>query len=159
MEDLRAIKYALGIRITQSKESICLIQDKFIKQIVVEFRIEKAKAPLSPLPRNYKELKTLTLEPPKQPPFNFRHAVGLLQYLVQRTRPDLSFATSFLSQFLESPCEPHYQALIHTLKYVSGTKNFSLKLGQNHLNHLKSEIVGFTDSDWGGGTEKKSFSG
>ncbi|MBW0465060.1 hypothetical protein O181_004775 [Austropuccinia psidii MF-1] len=159
MEDLGAIKYALGIRITQSKESICLIQDKFIKQILLEFSIEKAKAPPSPLPSNYKELRTLTLKPPKQPPFNFRRAVGLLQYLVQCTRPNLSFATSFISQFLESPCEPHYQALIHTLKYISGMKHFSLKLGQNHLNHLKSEIVGFTDSDWGGGTEKKSFSG
>ncbi|MBW0482379.1 hypothetical protein O181_022094 [Austropuccinia psidii MF-1] len=145
MEDLGAIKYALGIRITQLEESICLIQDKLIIQIVVEFRIKKEKAPPSPLPRNSKELKTLTLEPPKQPPFNFRHAVGLLQYLVQFTRPNLSFATSFLSQFLESPCEPHYQVLIHTLKYVSGTKHFSLKLDQTHLNHLKSEIVGFTD--------------
>ncbi|MBW0479363.1 hypothetical protein O181_019078 [Austropuccinia psidii MF-1] len=159
MEDLRAIKYALGIRITQLEESIFLIQDKFIKQILVEFSIEKAKAPLPPLPSNYKELKNLALEPPKQPPFNFQRAVGLLQYLVQCTRPNLSFAKSFLSQFLESPCEPHYQALIHTLKYVSGTKHFSLKLGQNHLNHLKSEIIRFTDSDWGGGTEKKSFSG
>ncbi|MBW0547929.1 hypothetical protein O181_087644 [Austropuccinia psidii MF-1] len=71
MEDLGKIKYTLGIRITQSEESITLIQDKFIKQILVEFRIEQAKAPQSSLPRNYKELKTLTLEPPKQPPFNF----------------------------------------------------------------------------------------
>ncbi|MBW0559888.1 hypothetical protein O181_099603 [Austropuccinia psidii MF-1] len=71
MEDLGKIKYALGIRITQLGESITLIQDKFIKQILVEFSIEQAKDPPSPLPSNYKELKTLTPEPPKQPPFNF----------------------------------------------------------------------------------------
>ncbi|MBW0470525.1 hypothetical protein O181_010240 [Austropuccinia psidii MF-1] len=159
MEDLGKIKYALGIRITQLEESITLIQDIFIKQILVEFRIEQPKDPQSPLPSNYKELKTLTLEPPKQPPFNFQRAVGLLQYLVQCTRPNLSFTTSFLSQFLESPCGPHYQAVIHTLKYVSGTKFFSLKLSQNHTNCVKTKIVGYTDSDWGGGTEKKSFSG
>ncbi|MBW0519012.1 hypothetical protein O181_058727 [Austropuccinia psidii MF-1] len=27
------------------------------------------------------------------------------------------------------------------------------------MKHSKTQILGFTDSDWGGGTEKKSFSG
>ncbi|MBW0561999.1 hypothetical protein O181_101714 [Austropuccinia psidii MF-1] len=159
MEDLGKIKSALGIRITQTQELVSLTQDKFINQILVEFSIEQAKAPLSPLPINYKELKNLTSTPRKLPPFNFQCAVGLLQYLVQCTRPNLSFATSYLSQFIESSCKPHYQAVIHTLKYVSGTQHFTLTLGQNYLNHPDSEIPGFTDSDWGGSTEKKSFSG
>ncbi|MBW0505132.1 hypothetical protein O181_044847 [Austropuccinia psidii MF-1] len=151
MEDLGKIKYALGIRITQTQELASLIKDKFINQILVKFSIEQAKAPSSPLPSNYKEPKTLTSTPPKLPPFNFQSGVGLLQYLVQCTRPNLSFSTSYLSRFLESPCKPHYQAVIHTLKYVSITQHFTLTLGQNYLNHLHS--------DWGGSSEKKSFSG
>ncbi|MBW0478654.1 hypothetical protein O181_018369 [Austropuccinia psidii MF-1] len=90
MEDLGKIKYKLSIRIAQPEEAITLFQNKFIKHILVEFSIEQAKAPPSPLLRNYKELKTVTLEPPKQHPFNFRRGVGLIQYLVQCTRPDLS---------------------------------------------------------------------
>ncbi|MBW0487558.1 hypothetical protein O181_027273 [Austropuccinia psidii MF-1] len=101
----------------------------------IEFSIEQAKAPPSPLPSNYKELKTLTLEPPKQPPFNFQHAVGLLQYLVQCTRPNLCFATSFLSQFLESPA-----------------------WSKSHQSPEKQNC-GLYQLRLGGGTEKKSFSG
>ncbi|MBW0547422.1 hypothetical protein O181_087137 [Austropuccinia psidii MF-1] len=114
---------------------------------------------MAPLPRNYKELKSHENYTTIPPPFNFRRALGLLQYIVQCTRPDLSFAISFLSQFLENPKDMHYKALIHTLKYLSGTQNFMLKLGINLMSHSETQIFGFTDSDWGGGTEKKSFSG
>ncbi|MBW0497553.1 hypothetical protein O181_037268 [Austropuccinia psidii MF-1] len=162
MEDLGTVKYALGICINQNKEYISLIQDKFIHQILTEFSIDQARPPMAPLPSNYKELKDLKDHENKitsSPPFNFRRVLGLLQYIVQCTCPDLSFAASFLSQFLENPKDAHYKALIHTLKYLSGTQTFMLKLGSNLVSHSKTEILGFTDSDWGGGTERKSFSG
>ncbi|MBW0477281.1 hypothetical protein O181_016996 [Austropuccinia psidii MF-1] len=47
MEDLRSVKYALGIRITQSTEGISMIQDKLIQQILSEFTLENAR-PLPP---------------------------------------------------------------------------------------------------------------
>ncbi|MBW0536281.1 hypothetical protein O181_075996 [Austropuccinia psidii MF-1] len=159
MEDLGTVKYALGIRINQQEEYILLVQDKFIHQILTEFSINQVKPTLAPLPSNYKELKILESNTTIPPPFNYRRALGLIQYIVQCTRPDLSFATSFLSHFLENPKGVHYRALIHTLKYLLGTQNFMLKLGSNLMSHSKTQVFGFTDSDWGGGTEKKSFSG
>ncbi|MBW0472359.1 hypothetical protein O181_012074 [Austropuccinia psidii MF-1] len=143
MEDLGMVKYALGIQINQNKEYISLIQDKFIHQILTEFSVNQASHGTS----SYSPL------------FNFRRASGLLQYIVQCTKPDLSFAASFLSQFLENPKDVHYKALIHTLKYLSGTQTFMLKLGSNFVSHSKTEILGFTDSNWRGGTKRKSFSG
>ncbi|MBW0541943.1 hypothetical protein O181_081658 [Austropuccinia psidii MF-1] len=159
MEDLGTVKYALGIQINQQEEYISLVQDKFIHQILTEFSINQVKPTLAPLPSNYKELKSLESNTTNTPPFNYRRALGLLQYIVQCTRPDLSFATSFLSQFLENPKDIHYKALIHTLKYLLGTQKFMLKLGSNLMSHSKTQVFGFTDSNWGGGTEKKSFSG
>ncbi|MBW0577314.1 hypothetical protein O181_117029 [Austropuccinia psidii MF-1] len=159
MEDLGTVKYALGIRINQNRECISLVQDKFIHQILTKFSIDQVEPPMAPLPSNYKELKSHENYTTIPPPFNFRRALGLLQYIVQCTRPDLSFATSFLSQFLENPKDIHHKALIHTLKYLSGTQNFMLKLGINLMSHSKAQAFGFTDSYWGGGTEKKLFSG
>ncbi|MBW0566499.1 hypothetical protein O181_106214 [Austropuccinia psidii MF-1] len=159
MEDLGNVKYALGIRIKQNKEYISLIQDKFVHQILTEFNVNQVQPPSAPLPSNYKDLKNLEGKPVEPPPFNFRRAVGLIQYLVQCTQTDLSFATSFLSQFLENPKYEHYKAVVHTLKYLSGTRQFTLNLGRNLMIHPDSQIYGFTNSDWGGGTEKKSFSG
>ncbi|MBW0497850.1 hypothetical protein O181_037565 [Austropuccinia psidii MF-1] len=71
----------------------------------------------------------------------------------------MSFATPFLSQFLEDPKDELYKAVVHTLKYVSGTRQFTLNLGRNLMIHPDCQIYGITDSDLGGGTEKKSFSG
>ncbi|MBW0462244.1 hypothetical protein O181_001959 [Austropuccinia psidii MF-1] len=39
----------------------------------------------------------------KSPEFDYRQAIGLLNYLVSCTRPDLAFVTAALSQFLEKP--------------------------------------------------------
>ncbi|MBW0466862.1 hypothetical protein O181_006577 [Austropuccinia psidii MF-1] len=120
MEDLGVVKYTLGIRITQNKENISLIQDKFIKQILTEFKTNQIRPPSAPLPFNYKELKISGDNIANPPPFNYRRAVGLLQYIIQCTQHDLAFATSFLSQFLEDAKDPHYKAITHTLKYLSG---------------------------------------
>ncbi|MBW0545431.1 hypothetical protein O181_085146 [Austropuccinia psidii MF-1] len=120
------------------------------------------RPPIEPLPSNYKELKDLKDHENKttsSPPFNFRRALALLQYIVQCTLPDLSFATSFLSQFLENPKDVHYKALIHTLNYLSVTQTFMLKLGSNFVSHSKTKILRFTYSNWKGGTKRKSFSG
>ncbi|MBW0543580.1 hypothetical protein O181_083295 [Austropuccinia psidii MF-1] len=159
MEDLGNVKYALGIRIRQNKEYISLIQDKFVHQILNEFNVNQVQPPSAPLPSNYKYLKNLEGRPAEPPRFNLRRAVGLLQYLVQCTQPDLPFSASFLSQFLEYPKDEHYKAVFHMLKRLSTTREFTLNLGRNQIMHPDSQIYGFTNSDWGGGTEKKSFSG
>ncbi|MBW0478760.1 hypothetical protein O181_018475 [Austropuccinia psidii MF-1] len=157
MEDLGQIKYALGIRIPQLKDYISPIQDKFIKNILEEFNLTNCFHTTSPLPgnsRSFKHLPTKSIDHP----FNYHRAIGLLQYLVQCTRPNLAFATSFLSQFLEDPRDIHFNAVKHVLAYLNSTKNYNLRLGQNSLKHQQNHILGFTDSDWGGSKESKSFS-
>ncbi|MBW0501578.1 hypothetical protein O181_041293 [Austropuccinia psidii MF-1] len=154
MEDLNVSKYALGIRIIQKKEYTSLIQDKMISKILTEFDIKKCRGNSSPLPSNYQELKNQDLCTSPNIPFNYCRVIGLLQYLVQCTRPDLAFAISYLSQFLEFPKDRHYQAVIHALKYLSFTRTLELKLGVQGLAHSSEEVLCFTNSDWGGALEK-----
>ncbi|KAH9464516.1 hypothetical protein Pst134EB_033278 [Puccinia striiformis f. sp. tritici] len=159
MEDLGLAKYALGIRIIQEKGSIKLIQDKYIHSILTEFQVYNDKDTAIPLPNNYNTLKFTPSEAPHQPPFNYRRVVGLLQYVVQCTRPDLAFAVSFLSQFLEDPKISHYQAARHTLRYLCHTKSNVLILGQNDLSRQPHELVGYSDSDWNGSKAWNSYAG
>jgi len=42
------------------------------------------------------------------------------------TRPDISFAVSVVSQFLNSPCQEHMNALIRILKYIKGAPGKAL---------------------------------
>jgi len=159
MEDLGIAKYALGIRIIQEKGSIKLIQDKYIHSILTEFQVYNDRDTNIPLPNNYNTLKFTPSDTPDQPPFNYRRVVGLLQYVVQCTRPDLAFAVSFLSQFLEDPKISHYQAARHALRYLCHTKSKVLILGQNDLNRKPHELVGYSDSDWNGSKAWNSYAG
>ncbi|KAI7954364.1 hypothetical protein MJO28_004764 [Puccinia striiformis f. sp. tritici] len=159
MEDLGLSKYALGIRIIQGQGPIKLIQDKYIASILDEFQVHNDRNTEIPLPNNYQTLKFSPAEAPETPPFNYRRVVGLLQYVVQCTRPDLAFAVSFLSQFLEEPKISHYQAARHTLRYLSHTKEKLLILGQNDLDRGNHELVGYSDSDWNGSKAWNSYAG
>ncbi|MBW0536164.1 hypothetical protein O181_075879 [Austropuccinia psidii MF-1] len=135
MEDLGTVKYVLGIRITQETNCVTLIQDKLIDQILTEFKMINCRPSSSPLPSNIKDLKNNPELPCTKPPFSYRQAIGSLQYLVQCTCPNLAFSVSFISQFLEAPTESHFNTLDHVFKYLVGTKEYSLKLGQNGIQH------------------------
>ncbi|MBW0473453.1 hypothetical protein O181_013168 [Austropuccinia psidii MF-1] len=110
-----------------------------------------------PLPRNCKSFRDLPTQEITHP-FNYWRVIGLLQYLAQCTRPYQAYSTAFLSQYLENPKDLPFNASKHVLAYLSCTQHFDLCLGQNRLNHQKDQLLGFTDSDWGGGEGYKSFS-
>ena len=55
----------------------------------------------------------------------YRSLIGNLLYSTA-TRPDLMFAASFLSRFMNSPSENHYGAVKRMLRYVKGTADFGI---------------------------------
>ena len=59
-------------------------------------------------------------EEPLRDPRIYRRLVGKLNYLTI-TRPDISFPMRVVSQFLQSPCDSHWDAAIRILRYVKGT--------------------------------------
>src|ERR1044072_2302498 len=80
---------------------------------------------------------------------------GKLNYLTV-TRPDIYFAVSVVSQFLNSPCEGHWDAVIRILKYIKGAPgNGLLYEDKGH-----ARVVGYSDADWAGSpTDRRSTSG
>ncbi|MBW0539129.1 hypothetical protein O181_078844 [Austropuccinia psidii MF-1] len=76
---------------------------------------------------------------------NFRSAIGSINYLSSATRPDLSFAVSTLSQYLECPGIRHWHAFLHVLRYLKGTQDMGIHYPEN----LPKGIVGWSDADWG----------
>ena len=86
----------------------------------------------------------------------YRQGVGYINYAATSVRPDLSFASSQLSQVLHEPRERHYKGMIHCLKYLNGTR----KLAICYDARAGRTLVTYTDSDYAGckGT-RKSVSG
>jgi hypothetical protein len=74
----------------------------------------------------------------------YRSIVGSLRYLVN-TRPNIAFAVSYVSQFLEDPCNDHLAAAKHILCYVAGTCAGGLWFGKKEKK--EDVLTGFSDSD------------
>jgi hypothetical protein len=72
----------------------------------------------------------------------YQEAIGSLMYASVATRPDISFAVSTLSQFLDNPGRAHWDAMKHVLRYLSGTQDFELTYSIE-----RHDMLGFTDTD------------
>ena len=88
-------------------------------------------------------------------PGRYRRLVSKLNYLTI-TRPDISFPVSVVSQFLQSPCDSHWDAVVCILRYIKGTPS----QGVLYENRGHTQVVGYSDADWTGSpTDKRSKSG
>ena len=56
-------------------------------------------------------------EEPLRDPGRYRRLVRRLNYLTI-TQPDISFPVSVVSQFLQSLCDSHWDAVIRILRYI-----------------------------------------
>lgn len=90
-------------------------QRKYIKDILEDDGLLNCKIAKFPLPTN------LRLDSSSGELFAeaelFRRLVGRLLYLAL-TRPYISYAVQYASQFVASPQQPHYHAVLHILKYL-----------------------------------------
>ena len=61
----------------------------------------------------------------------YRGIVGSLGYLVNMTRPDLVFAYSELSKYVQRPGKAHMTATEHTLRYLRDTFDKLLRFSRD----------------------------
>ncbi|RVW41993.1 Retrovirus-related Pol polyprotein from transposon TNT 1-94 [Vitis vinifera] len=152
-KDLGKLKYFLGIEIAQSSSGVVLSQRKYALDILEETGMLDCKPVDTPMDPNVK------LVPgqgePLGDPGRYRRLVGKLNYLTI-TRPDISFPVSVVSQFLQSPCDSHWDAVIRILRYIKSTPG----QGVLYQNRGHTQVVGYTDADWAGSpTDRRSTSG
>ncbi|MBW0471571.1 hypothetical protein O181_011286 [Austropuccinia psidii MF-1] len=76
---------------------------------------------------------------------SYRSAIGNINYLSMATRPDLSFAVSSLSQYLENPAIKHWHDFLHVLHYLKG----SSKIGLRYKKDGAQGISAWSDVYWG----------
>ena len=142
-KDLGKLKYFLGIEVVQSKDGIIISQRKYALDILKETGMSDCGPIDSPMDSNQKLLPNQG--EPYSDPERYRRLVGKVIYLTI-TRPDISFAVGVVSQFMQSPHNDHWDAVIPILRYIKRTP------GQGLLYEDKenTQIVGFCDADWAG---------
>ena len=133
----------MGIEVAQSNNGIVISQRKYALDILEETGLMNSKYVDTPMDPNIKLLPSqgeLLSDPEK-----YRRLVGKLNYLTI-TRPNISSAVSVVSQFLNSPCVDHWNAVIHTLNCIKGLPGKGLLYGHSN----RSKVVCYSDTDWAG---------
>ena len=88
-------------------------------------------------------------------PVQYRSLVGSLLYL-SHTQPDICYAISSVSRYMQAPEVAHYQASKKILRYLQGADDYGLLLSPNPKNELNS----YADADWGRDVDtRRSVSG
>jgi len=118
MKDLGELRYFLGIEVIQSPKGIWLLQRQYALNKLSEYGMTGCKPISIPLEQNVKLsadegdlVKDTTM---------YRRIVGNLIYMTI-TRPYLSYAIGVVSQFMQTPRKPHFDAVRHILKYIKHT--------------------------------------
>src|SRR5438876_1697632 len=123
-----------------------LSQKSYIKTILNRFNFTDLKALSTPMDPNIRYSKNQcpqTLEDKAaMRHIPYREAIGALIYCAVATRPDISFPTALLSQYVENPGKMHWEGVKHIYRYLLGTKDHQLVYGLENKG-----LQGYTDAD------------
>ncbi|GFY03867.1 retrovirus-related Pol polyprotein from transposon RE2 [Trichonephila clavipes] len=112
---------SLGMEIEKYENGIYLSQCDYINSLLDKDNLENCKSVITPIvkgeDKNFpstNEFIDITMN---------QELIGELLYLANRTRPDISFVTSYLSQFNHNPEKRHYNLAKQVLRYLMGSKD------------------------------------
>nr|GMD66941.1 Retrovirus-related Pol polyprotein from transposon TNT 1-94 [Ipomoea batatas] len=124
MTDLGEMSYFLGMEIKQRRNEIFICQQKYAKEILKKFNMDNCKSvstPMCPKEKLCRDDGTTKVNESM-----YRSLIGCLMYLTA-TRPDIMYAVSVLSRFMNCASESHFKAGKRVLRYVKGTLSFGVK--------------------------------
>jgi hypothetical protein len=140
-KDLGELHYFLGIEAVRDTTGIYLSQSKYIEDLLTRNKMTNCKPCATPMAAG--KLVSAYDGTDMSNPTTYRSTVGALQYLTH-TRPDISFAVNYLSQFLQKPTDIHWNSVKRILRYLRGTTNHGLHIRYSE----RLELHGYSDADW-----------
>ncbi|CAN1244244.1 Retrovirus-related Pol polyprotein from transposon RE1, partial [Linum perenne] len=140
IKHLWSLHYFLGVQVSSTNNGFHLCQTKYINELLHRASIATTKPLSTPL--------TTTPQPTTDTPFHnptlFCRLVAGLQYH-SMTRLDVASTTTRLSQYMNTPTEPHLASLECTFCYLCGTIGMGLIIWSS----TSTTLQGFSYVDWG----------
>lgn len=155
MSDLGNINHYLGLEVERDENGIFSIhQQGYITKILKMFGQEDAKPSKIPMDPGY--IKNETNAQPLPDNILYQKLIGCLLFISTKTRPDIAVSISILASKVTHPTELDWVEAKRILRYLKGTINLKLKLGNLDENQ---NLLGYCDADWAGSSDRKSISG
>jgi hypothetical protein len=158
--DLGELHWLLGIEVTRDREAhtVLLSQRAYIESIIRRFNFEDLKPVSTPMEPHIKLSSTQspssTHEFAAMRNIPYREAIGSLMYASLGTRPDITFAVSRLSKFLEKPGQAHWDAAKRVFRYLKGTLGLRLIYGDRD-----ERLTGWVDADGSEEEDRRAVTG
>lgn len=149
MTDLGEAGFCVGLKITRDREKglIFLDQRRHIMDLLVKFEMADCN-PEIPMDPNQKLSKDMSpkssTEREEMSDVPYQELVGGLLYILQGTRPDITYAVNTVSKFNNDPGKAHWVAAKRILRYLKGTLDAKLTYSKDG----NSDLLGFCDADW-----------
>ena len=132
----------LGINLKEDQVGYHLSQEnyifKFVNEIFEQNKVKSANIPMSPAINFRTAIKNDNNE-------SLLPILGKIRYVVDKTRPDLLFATNLLCTKAVNPPDVFIQGSVKLLKYLNETKSDSLKLGGTDM---EIKLFAFSDASY-----------
>lgn len=155
MVDMGPIQFYLGLKVERNRtnRTIKLSQPAYIEKIAEKFFLQAAK--IAKVPMKHGNLVANGKQAAFEEIKHFQEMVGTIMFAMIETRPDIAISTSLCSRFAQNPSKAHIQAVKDIIRYLIGSRTRGITFGGGTL-----EILGYSDSDWGGDREgRKSTTG
>ena len=142
--------YYLGIEVMQKTGKLFIRQKAYAEKVLERFGMQDAKAVATPA-----EAKTSVAESGQQAKYPYREAVGSLMYLSTVTRPDIAYAVSYASRFLDSYKPEHVVFVKRIFRYLRGTLDEGILFEKAN----NFSLTCYSDSDFAGDSETRRSTG
>ncbi|XP_015168762.1 uncharacterized mitochondrial protein AtMg00810-like [Solanum tuberosum] len=153
IKDLGRLHYFLGLEILYRPDGVLISQRKFTTDLLKEFDSFDCKVAASPLDCTEK-LKATDGKLLSDPTY-YRKLIGKPNFLTN-TRMDIAYSVQHLSQFMQTPREPHLKAGYHVLRYLRQDPTIGIFIS----NKPDLTVSAYCDSDWAACPDsRKSVSG
>ncbi|KXJ72391.1 hypothetical protein RP20_CCG018186 [Aedes albopictus] len=156
MKDSGEVSSFLGMKIERDIEGrvLRISQQRYLQDLLARFNMSECKPSSVPMENRLRLEKGEESQRTSQP---YRELIGCLMYVALITRPDLSAAVNYFSQFQGCPTEQHWTFLKRVLRYVKGTIDVGLEYQGKDSAPL---LVAFCDADWANDVaDRRSVSG
>ncbi|KAI8435899.1 hypothetical protein MSG28_004091 [Choristoneura fumiferana] len=150
IRDLGEVREYLGIEIKREHDKLKISQTKLIEKVLEKFGMTDCKGTQTPMEQGtpIKEEETVIDVP-------YRELIGCLIYISTVSRPDITFATSYLSRFLDKPTNTTWTSAKRVLRYLKLTSHKCL----TYTKTQDKQVLCYTDADWASKVDRKSING